>query len=651
MDYNKCAKEILAAIGGKDNLVSAAHCATRLRLVIVDNDKTDQATLEDIDGVKGVFESAGQLQIIIGTGTVNKVYDEFIKEAGVEAASKDDVKAAAAAKAPMWKRAIKTLGDVFVPILPAIVASGLLMGIVEAIGKVSTDFSSTDWYAFLDMMSSTAFAFLPVLVAASAAKVFGANIYLGVVMGLMMVHPSLLNGWNVGNVESINEFFGVTDGIIPTWNLFGDLQIGDYVVGSISQHGYQGHVIPVVIVIWLMSKIEKWLHKHVPEMIDLFVVPITTIFISALAAFIVIGPIFSLLENYVLAGAEWLVQNPFGAAVVGFFYPATVVMGLHHMYNVIEAGMLAAGDLNTWMPIATAANFAQAAAALAVGLKAKNGKTKTIAIPSALSASLGITEPAIFGINFRFFKPFICAMIGGAVGGLFAAIVGLGATAYGVTGFPGFLIINNIPMYCLLLLISGGVAFILTWIIWKEGDTKKDKKAKDAPVADAEAKEVDATDTAVDDTAEKMVCTPVDGKVIPLTETPDETFASEALGKGGAIIPTGDTIKSPVNGTVNMVFDTGHAVGLESDDGVEILVHIGINTVELNGNGFETIAKEGDKVKVGDPLIKFDEKIIKDGGYNLTTPIIVTNTDDFASVELLTTGDVTSGTELLKVQK
>ncbi|MCR4716540.1 MAG: glucose PTS transporter subunit IIA [Lachnospiraceae bacterium] len=639
MDYNKCAKEVLAAIGGKDNLVSAAHCATRLRLVIVDNAKLDQKTLENIDGVKGVFEASGQLQVIIGTGTVNKVYDEFIKEAGVEAATKDDVKAAAAAKAPLWKRAIKTLGDVFVPILPAIVASGLLMGVVEALGKVNSNFQATDWYAFLDMMSATAFAFLPVLVAASAAKVFGANIYLGVVMGLMMVHPALLNGWNVGSEEAINGFFGVTDGVIPTWNLFGDFAIGDYILGSISRHGYQGHVIPVVIAIWLMSRVEKWLHKRVPEMIDLFVVPITTIFITSLATFIVIGPIFSLLENYVLTGAEWLVHNPIGAMVVGFFYPATVVMGLHHMYNAIEAGMLAVdGGLNTWMPIATAANFAQGAAALAVGIKAKNAKTKSVAIPSALSASLGITEPAIFGINFRFFKPFICAMIGGAAGGLFAAIAGLGAKSYGVTGFPGFLIITDIPMYCILLVISGVVAFTLTWIIWKEEVEEEDIAPK-------------AETAAIDDTAEKKVVAPVDGKVIPLTETPDETFASEALGKGAAIIPSGDTVKSPVNGTVTMVFDTGHAVGLESDDGLELLVHIGINTVELDGKGFTKLVKDGDKVKIGDPLIKFDEAVILEAGYNLTTPVIVTNSDDFANVELVATGDMTAGAEILKVEK
>ncbi|MBR3637641.1 MAG: PTS transporter subunit EIIC, partial [Lachnospiraceae bacterium] len=397
LDYRKCAEEIVANIGGRENVAQAAHCATRLRLVIKDNGKINKAALENVDGVKGMFENNGQLQLIIGTGTVNKVYDEFLAVTGMSAATKDDVKNAAAAQQPIWKRILKSIGDVFVPILPAIVASGLLMGVVEALGKAIPTFGDTAWYAFLDMVSNTAFAFLPVIVAISAARVFGGNVYLAAVIGLMMVHTSLLNGWNVGNVQAINDFFGVTDGVIPTWNLFGNIHIGSYVLGSISRHGYQGHVIPVMLSIWLMCKIEKWLHKVVPEMIDLFVVPITTVFLTALATFIVIGPIFATLETYVLKGAQWLVQFPPGALIMGAVYPITVVMGLHHMYNVIEAGMLSSVGLNTWMPIASAANFAQFGACLAVGLKCRNAKLKTVAIPSSMSAALGITEPAIFG--------------------------------------------------------------------------------------------------------------------------------------------------------------------------------------------------------------------------------------------------------------
>ena len=316
LDYRKCAEEITANIGGGSNVISAAHCATRLRLVIADNSKVNKSALENVDGVKGMFESNGQLQLIIGTGTVNKVYDEFLSVAGVSAASKDDVKAAAASKMPLWKKILKTPGDVFVPILPAIVASGLMMGLVEALAKAIPAFADSGWFGFLDMVANTAFALLPVLVAISAARVFGGNIFLGGVIGIMMVHPALMNAWTV----------------TPT----NQPAVWDLGIFSISQVGYQGHVIPVILAVLLMSTVEKWLHKHVPEMIDLFVTPLVTVLITAFATFVVIGPIFSILENWVLQGAEWLVTSTggIGALIMGALYPWTVVMGLHHMYNV-----------------------------------------------------------------------------------------------------------------------------------------------------------------------------------------------------------------------------------------------------------------------------------------------------------------------------
>ncbi|MBQ1407109.1 MAG: PTS transporter subunit EIIC, partial [Eubacterium sp.] len=342
LNYRKCAEEIAANIGGGSNVVSAAHCATRLRLVIADNSKINKKALEDVDGVKGMFESNGQLQLIIGTGTVNKVYEEFLSVTGASAATKDDVKAAAASKMPLWKKILKTPGDVFVPILPAIVASGLMMGLVEALGKAIPTFSETGWYGFLDLVANTAFAMLPVLVAVSAARVFGGNLFLGAVTGLMMVHPALMNAWTVTPANQP-----------AVWDM------GFF---TIKQVGYQGHVIPVILAVLLMATVEKWLHKHVPEMIDLFVTPLCTVLITAFATFVVIGPVFSILENWVLMGAEWLVTatSGIGATIMGALYPFTVVMGLHHMYNVIEAGMLSGpGGLNIWMPIASAANFAQ----------------------------------------------------------------------------------------------------------------------------------------------------------------------------------------------------------------------------------------------------------------------------------------------------
>jgi len=609
LDYRKCAQEIFSHLGGKENIASAAHCATRLRLAIVDNNKVDVKALENTDGVQGVFSNAGQLQIIIGTGTVNKVYDEFIDISGVAAGSKDDVKAAAAANMPWWKRMVKTLGDVFVPILPAIVAAGLMMGLVEALGKAMPAFQSSDWFGFMDMAANTAFAFLPVLVAISATRVFGGNEFLGAVIGLMMVHPALTNGWAAA------DGYGI-------WYLFGQgIKIGNYVLGQINQLGYQGHVIPVVIAIWLMCRIEKWLHAHVPEMIDLFVTPLCTVLATALLTFMIIGPIFSGLETIVLNGATKLVANPFGAGVMGAVYPVTVVMGLHHMYNTIELGMIGAGALNTWMPIASAANFAQFGACLAVGLKARNGKTKAIAIPSSLSASLGITEPAIFGVNLRYMKPFVFGAAGGAVGALFGALFGIGAYANGVTGIPGYLIVNNYFGYTVMLAIAAGIAFALTFMFWKD-------ETEDAPAPVTTVPEADAFTT-----GKGTVTQPVAGKMIPAQEIADPMFAAETMGPSIGIIPEGETVYAPFDGEVMMIFPTKHAVGLASNDGIEVLIHVGIDTVQMNGKGFESFVEQGQKISKGDKLLTFDRAEIKDAGYSDTVIVVLTNGNDLPDVK------------------
>ena len=620
LDYHKCAQEIADNIGGGENVVSAAHCATRLRLVIADNGKVNKEALDNVEGVKGMFESNGQLQLIIGTGTVNKVFDEFIKITGVQAGTKDDVKAAAAAKTPIWRQALKTVGDVFVPILPAIVASGLMMGLVEALAKIpGLGFGNSDWFAFLDTVANTAFAYLPVIVAVSAARVFGGNIFLGAVIGLLMIHSAFLNGWNVANTEAINSFFGVTDGVIPRWHLIGNIV-------TIQRSGYQGHVIPVIIAVFLMSKVEKWLHKHVPEMIDLFVTPLTTVFVTAFFTLWIIGPIFATAETYVLAFAKVLVRNPIGAGLMGALYPWTVVMGLHHMYNVIEAGMLAETGLNTWMPIASAANFAQFGACLAVGLKAKNQKTRSVAIPSSMSAALGITEPAIFGVNMRFFKPFIAGMIGGAVGALVAAFMGIGATAYGVTGIPGYLTINNALLYTIILAISGGLAFFLTGVRWKE-DAPKKAAAAPAPTVAA------PTNAIISCNAGKVIA-PAIGTVVAQADIPDDTFASGVLGEGVGINPTEGVVFAPFDGEVTSVADSKHAIGLANEAGMEVLIHVGVDTVAMNGEGFDDKVAEGDKVKAGQVIMTFDREAIKKANHPDCVVVLLTNSDDFTDVKL-----------------
>lgn len=627
MDYAKCAKEIFENLGGRENLVSAAHCATRLCLVTVDNSKIDMKKLENIDGVKGVFSNNGQLQLIIGTGTVNKVYEEFLKVSGMTAATKEEVKAAAAAKQPLLKRMIKSLGDVFVPILPAIVASGLMMGLVEALAKAIPTFASSDWFGILDMMANTSFVFLPVLIAVSAARVFGGNIFLGAVIGMIMIHPNLINAWNVGSMAASE---------IPVWNLFGF---------QIRQVGYQGHVIPVIIAVWLMCKVEKWLHKHVPEMIDLFVTPLCTVLITAFLTLGVIGPVFATAETYVLdfAGFIITVGHGIGAAIMGAIYPVTVVCGIHHMYNVIEAGMLAVENgLNTWMPIASAANFAQGAACLAVGLKAKNMKTKAVAIPSSLSAALGITEPAIFGINLRFVKPLVFGMVGGAAGSLVGAFFGIGATSYGVTGIPGFLItLDYTFQYVILLAVSFVVAFGLTWVFWKE-ETEEETNIADKANIPVETVEVPIE-------KEAAIYAPVKGNVIARDMIPDPTFASGMLGDGVGIEPELGEVVAPFDGTVAIAMDSKHAVALTGPNGMEVLIHVGIDTVNMKGDGFDMLVKAGDTVQKGQKLIKFDIKKIKAAGYSPVTAVLLSNSDNYSTFTVVKTGKTEKSEKIITV--
>lgn len=628
MDYQKAASQVYRYIGGKENLISAAHCATRLRLVIGDNDKCDKDAVENIEGVSGVFFASGQLQIIFGTGTVNKVYDEFIKIAGITEATKDEVKQAAAAKQNAFKRAIKTLGDVFVPIIPAIVASGLLMGLLEGLSNVFPAMSQSGTYTVIHLFSNAAFVFLPILIAVSAAKVFGGNIFLGAVIGMIMIHTDLVNAWSVASMETIpsaSVWFGLYD---------------------VNLVGYQGHVIPVVIAVWLMSTLEKKLHKIVPEIIDLFVTPLVTVLVTGYLTLTIIGPVFSFLENMVFDGALYLVSLPFGigAALAGAVYAPTVVAGVHHMYNALEAGLLSAGGLNMWMPIATAANVGQGAAALAVALKTKNKKTRSMALPASLSAFLGITEPAIFGVNIRFMSAFIAGCAGGLCGGLVAGIMKVGATAYGITGVFGFLITtHNSFAYLMVIVVSVAVAFSLSWILFKgDGEPKQRDKADKA---------VKQTENIQPSVEEAEIYCPLEGSIIPVSEVKDETFAMEIIGKTVAVVPERGRVVAPFDGEVSMVFDTGHAIGLKGPADAELLIHVGINTVDLKGKHFKILTETGQKVKKGQTLLEFDIEGIKESGYDVTTMVILANTPAYSQVWCATEGHGDDQVKVMTVKK
>ena len=644
MDYRKTAKDILDQVGGSKNIVSAAHCATRLRLVIADNGKADKEAIENVDGVKGVFEASGQLQIILGTGTVNKVFDEFIAIAGITASTKAEAKEAAAQKQNIFMRAIKLLGDIFVPIIPAIVASGFLMGIMNSLdfminnGFISMDTSSSI-YVFANLFSNTAYTFLQILIAFSAAKAFGANPYLGAVIGMIMINPALQNAYTVA-----------TEGVQQTQSVFFGLYDIDMV-------GYQGHVIPVVIAVWVLSVIEKKLHKIVPEVLDLFVTPLVSVFVTGYLTLSIIGPVFVWAENAILGGIQWLLTLPLGigSLIMGGLYAPTVVTGIHQMYTAIDIGQIAQYGVTYWLPLASAANVAQGAAALAVALKSRDKKIKSLALPSSLSAFMGITEPAIFGVNLRFFRPFIAGCIGGGCGALYASLVHLGAKGTGVTGIFGILLCLEQPVqYVIEMAIAVGVAFVISFIIYKD----QKPEAETAGIEDKNAKAAaSGTDDENKETAESVLISeetiksPVKGRSIPLSEVSDETFASEMLGVTSAVEPDDGRIVSPCDGEVINVFDTGHAVCIATKSGGELLIHIGVDTVKLNGKGFTKKVSDGDHVHAGDVLIEADLDTIRNEGYSPDVMVILTNADQYSEVEKAEPGEVGTDAPVMTLKK
>ncbi len=654
MDYRKTAQDILDKVGGGKNIVSAAHCATRLRLVIADNSKADKTAIENVEGVKGVFEASGQLQIILGTGTVNKVFDEFISIAGITASSKAEAKEAAAQKQNVFMRAIKLLGDIFVPIIPAIVASGFLMGIMNSLdfminnGFINMDTSSSI-YVFANLFSNTAYTFLQILIAFSAAKAFGANPYLGAVIGMIMINPSLQNAYTVA-----------TEGVQQTQSVFFGLYDIDMV-------GYQGHVIPVVIAVWLLSVIEKKLHKIVPEVLDLFVTPLVSVFVTGYLTLSIIGPVFVWAENAILGGIQWMLTLPLGigSLIMGALYAPTVVTGIHQMYTAIDIGQIAQYGVTYWLPLASAANVAQGAAALAVALKSKDKKIKSLALPSSLSAFMGITEPAIFGVNLRFFKPFIAGCIGGGCGALYASIVHLGAKGTGVTGIFGILLCLEQPVqYLIEMVIAVGVAFTISFLIYRDakpetaaGGTASGAAAgaaiadHAAEAASSDTEETDGNNSVKAIPAEEEIKSPVKGKVIPLAEVADETFASEMLGTTVAVEPEDGKIVAPCDAEVLNVFDTGHAVCLTTQSGGELLIHVGIDTVKMEGKGFTKKVSDGAKVHAGDVLIEADLDTIRAAGYPATTMVILTNADDFAEVTKAEPGPAAIDQTIMNLKK
>jgi len=611
MEYSKTAKQILESIGGDRNIESAAHCATRLRFVIKDDKKVNKEVLERISEVKGVFESGGELQVIIGQGAVNKVYKELIAISNIAESDLGESKKAAMKKMNPLQKFARILSNIFVPIIPAIVASGLLMGLLGMSKTFGWIDGRSGAFVLLDMLSNAAFVFLPILIAFSASKEFNTNPYLAAALGGILIHPALQNAWTLG------------EGINKTINVFGM---------NIDMVGYQGTVLPILIAVWVMGYIERGLRKVIPNVLDIILTPFLTLMITSVVSLTVIGPMGRLLGDGISFGLQYLYTTTgiFAGLVFGGIYSTIVITGIHHSFHAVEAGLLSnpAIGKNFLLPIWSMANVAQGGAAVAVYFKTRNEKLKLIAIPAAASCLLGITEAAIFGVNLRLIRPFIAAAIGGAIGGAYVVFTKVAMTAVGVTGIPGIAIVqqNSMLNYIIGLVIAFGTAFIMTFILgFKEKLNEENDEAEnlELPVS---------TEEKLSDGTNEAIFAPMKGKIIPLEEVPDKTFSSKCLGNGVGIIPEDGIVLSPINGTVLQVFDTKHAIGLVTDTGIELIIHVGLDTIKMKGEGFEAFVETGDVVKVGDKLLEADLQIIKEKGYSTITPVIVTNTDNFKNV-------------------
>ncbi|MDK7102107.1 sucrose-specific PTS transporter subunit IIBC [Streptococcus mitis] len=627
MNNQEIAKKVIDALGGRENVNSVAHCATRLRVMVKDEGKINKEVIENLEKVQGAFFNSGQYQIIFGTGTVNKMYDEVVA-LGLPTSSKDDMKAEAAKQGNWFQRAIRTFGDVFVPIIPVIVATGLFMGVRGLLTALGVTLPA-DVTTYTQILTDTAFIILPGLVVWSTFRVFGGNPAVGIVLGMMLVSGSLPNAWAVAS-----------GGEVTAMNFFGFIPVV----------GLQGSVLPAFIIGVVGAKFEKAVRKVVPDVIDLLVTPFVTLLVMSILGLFVIGPVFHVVENYILIATKAILSMPFGLGgfLIGGVHQLIVVSGVHHIFNLLEVQLLAADHANPFNAIITAAMTAQGAATVAVGVKTKNPKLKTLAFPAALSAFLGITEPAIFGVNLRFRKPFFLSLIAGAIGGGLASILGLAGTGNGITIIPGtMLYIGNgqLAQYLLMVAVSFVLGFALTYMFGYE-----DEKEVATEVETERLVQEETTGNIPAALQNETLVTPIVGDVVALADVNDPVFSSGAMGQGIAVKPSQGVVYAPADAEVSIAFPTGHAFGLKTTNGAEVLIHVGIDTVTMNGEGFEAKVAQGDKVKAGDVLGTFDSNKIAAAGLDDTTMVIVTNTADFSSVGPVATGSVAKGDALIEVK-
>lgn len=636
MKHHEVAERVIKYVG-KDNIIAGAHCATRLRLVLKDDTKVDQKALDNDPDVKGTFKSNGQYQVIIGPGDVNDVYREFIKITGLKELSADDLKdvVAKGQKFNPVMAFIKLLSDIFVPIIPALVAGGLLMalnnfltspGLFGKTALIATHPNIKAISQMIQLMSAAPFRFMPILVAISAAKRFGANRFLGAAIGMIMTTPDLLG----------DGHFWVISGY------------------KIAQTNYAYQVIPVLVAVYVLAFLEKRFHKILPSAVDFTFTPLLSVMITGFLTFAIIGPVFKGVSDAITTGIFSLYQatGAFGMGVFGLFYSAIVTTGLHQSFPAVETQLLAAwqngqGAGDFIFVVACMANVAQGAATLAMYFLTKNQKVKGLASSAAVSAFLGITEPALFGVNLKYKFPFFCALIGSCIGAFVAGMTHVIAVSLGAAGFLGFLSMkaSTIPVWALSVLISLVVSFVLTFVYGKKNLVEEDVVDSSYDAEVSQKAEKVATEQL--NLADEVVKSPVDGEAISLTEVPDEVFSAKLMGEGAAVKPADGTIYSPVNGTVTIAYETKHAYGLKSDDGAEVLIHIGLDTVNMQGKGFESFVKAGDHVKVGDKLGTVDLDAVKAAGYDDTVMVVITNTPNYAEVKRVTNSTGHHGDNLI----
>ena len=669
MDHAKVAGEVVEAVGGASNISAAAHCATRLRLVIADESKINQQALDDNEDLKGTFAAGGMFQIIVGPGDVDQVYAKMVANHGVREVSKDEAKEEAEKGGNLFSRFIKMIADIFVPILPALVAGGLMMAInnVMTAEGLFGEQSLTQMYpgiadyaALINMVSSAAFASLPVLVGFSAAKRFGGNVYLGAAIGAAMVSSDLLNAWNTGAALA-------GEAQVSYWHIFGM---------DVAKIGYQAQVIPTLAVTYVMCLIEKSLHKVLKGTADFLLTPLITMLVTGFLAFTLIGPVTRVAAEYLTWGINWTYSTlgVVGGLLFGLVYSPIVVTGLHQSFPAIEIPLLPVngGDGDFIFPVASMANVAQGAAALAVFFKTRDAKLKGLAGAGGASAVFGITEPAIFGVNLRLRWPFFCAMAAAAIGSAGVALLNVRGQALGAAGFVGFVSIKpeSIPAYLalevLVFVLSFGFTFAYAMTRGKadmEGRVPAAKAA--APVAAAVAAPAAAGAPAAsaapapaaapapsfsdEALADLSVSSPLAGTAIPLEQVKDESFAKGMLGPGIGIEPADGLVVAPFDGTVTVAFPTGHAYGLKSASGVQVLIHVGMDTVKLDGKGFTPRVAKGDVVRRGDVLAEVDLDVIREAGYETITPVVVTNKKKLGGVTPVASGEIQRGDALLDV--